>query len=129
MTRIAVVGDAFLDRDLVGVVDRLCPDAPAPVVEQGTVFERPGGAALAAYLAARRGASVTLLAPIAEDPAGQRLTELLRGADVRVLPWHDPGPTVEKERVLVGTRPIVRLDRGGGGRALPEPRPGALRDV
>jgi hypothetical protein len=27
---LVVVGDALLDRDLTGTVDRLCPDAPVP---------------------------------------------------------------------------------------------------
>ena len=30
---LVVVGDALLDRDLTGTVDRLCPDAPVPVVD------------------------------------------------------------------------------------------------
>jgi rfaE bifunctional protein nucleotidyltransferase chain/domain/rfaE bifunctional protein kinase chain/domain len=129
MTRLTVIGDALLDRDVFGSVDRLCPDAPAPVVEQRDVFERAGGAALAASLAARGGATVTLLAPIGDDPAGRRLIELLEDAGVSLIPWRDPVTTVEKQRVLVGQRPIVRLDRGGGSRTLPEPSRQSLRTL
>ena len=50
MTRLTVIGDVILDRDLVGFVDRLCPDAPVPVVDEREVIERPGGAGMAAVL-------------------------------------------------------------------------------
>ena len=57
---LVVVGDALLDRDVDGTASRLCPDAPAPVLDDSTEVRRPGGAALAALLAAtdggRRGA-------------------------------------------------------------------------
>jgi rfaE bifunctional protein nucleotidyltransferase chain/domain/rfaE bifunctional protein kinase chain/domain len=129
MNRIVVVGDALLDRDVLGTVDRLCPDAPAPVFEQRELVERPGGAALAALLAARGGTGVTLLSPIGDDSAGARLSDLLRQAGVTVAPWRDPAPTIEKERVLVRERSIVRLDRGGGARVLPEPACDVVRHV
>ena len=32
--RVTVVGDSLLDVDWSGDVDRVCPDAPAPVLEQ-----------------------------------------------------------------------------------------------
>ena len=55
MSRLVVVGDALLDRDLDGRVERLCPDAPVPVVDDPSSTARPGGAALAAALAAADG--------------------------------------------------------------------------
>ena len=74
---VVVVGDVVLDRDLLGHADRLCPDAPAPVVDVTTVRSGPGGAGLAAVLCARRGARVTLVAPIADDAGGDELRRLL----------------------------------------------------
>jgi hypothetical protein len=62
---VVVVGDAFLDRDLDGTVSRVAPDAPVPVVEAVTDRARPGGAALAAALAARDHGSATLIAAVA----------------------------------------------------------------
>ncbi|MYW02270.1 D-beta-D-heptose 1-phosphate adenosyltransferase, partial [Streptomyces sp. SID3343] len=41
---LVVVGDTLLDRDLVGTATRLCPDAPAPVLEDVADYARPGGA-------------------------------------------------------------------------------------
>ncbi|MBH5130190.1 D-glycero-beta-D-manno-heptose 1-phosphate adenylyltransferase [Streptomyces sp. HB-N217] len=112
-TPLVVVGDALLDRDLTGSADRLAPDAPVPVVSECAERIRPGGAALAAYLAARDGREVTLVAGVGDDPAGRALRELLE-------PWLNlvqlplTGTVPEKTRVLAQDRPVVRLDRGGG---------------
>lgn len=51
--RLAVVGDVLLDRDITGTADRLSPEAPVPVISAARSSDRPGGAGLAAVLAAR----------------------------------------------------------------------------
>ena len=65
--RLVVVGDVVLDRDLLGTCERLCPDAPVPVVDVGEVRERPGGAGLTALLCRADDLEVTLVAPLAAD--------------------------------------------------------------
>jgi D-beta-D-heptose 7-phosphate kinase / D-beta-D-heptose 1-phosphate adenosyltransferase len=52
MTRLVVVGDTLLDVDWAGSVTRVTPDAPVPVVEAPADDRRPGGAGLAAVVAA-----------------------------------------------------------------------------
>ncbi|CAL9627233.1 D-glycero-beta-D-manno-heptose 1-phosphate adenylyltransferase [Streptomyces sp. enrichment culture] len=110
---LVVVGDALLDRDLTGHADRLAPDAPVPVVTERARRARPGGAALAACLAAADGRDVTLITGMGDDPASEELRRLLDGR-MRVigLPLSDALP--EKTRVLAQGRPVVRLDRGDG---------------
>ena len=49
---LVVIGDALLDRDVEGRVERLSPEAPVPVVDEVAENARPGGAGLAAALAA-----------------------------------------------------------------------------
>src|SRR5919198_6744296 len=80
-----VIGDALLDRDLEGHVERLSPDAPVPVVENAADRPRPGGAGLAAVLAAGDGRQVTLITALGRDPAGEQLAGLLDESGVRVL--------------------------------------------
>lgn len=113
--KVVVVGDALLDRDLDGTVERLCPDAPVPVVDSPVERLRPGGAALAAVLAAGDGASVILVTALADDGPGRALAGLLSGAGVEVVDLGLDGPTPEKIRVRTGGRCLVRIDRGGGG--------------
>ena len=108
---LVVVGDALLDRDLDGRVERLAPDAPVPVVDDPAERRRPGGAALAATLAALDGWAVVLVTALAADEAGVALRELLEAAGVEVVDLGLAGPTPEKIRVRADGRSLLRLDR------------------
>ena len=107
---LVVVGDVLLDRDVDGIARRLCPDSPAPVVEGTATRSRPGGAALAAHLAARAGHPVTLAAPLGDDPVSTEVLELL-DPRVRVLrlPWD--GAAAEKTRMRANGQTVLRVDR------------------
>ncbi|WP_432545959.1 PfkB family carbohydrate kinase [Kineococcus sp. SYSU DK004] len=114
--RVVVVGDVVLDRELVGGVHRVAPDAPVPVVDLEQTVESPGGAGLTALLAAGPGDApvrVALVAPVADDEAGRRLVELLPGVEVVVLPH--AGGTRRKSRVRGNGQVLLRLDDGGPG--------------
>jgi D-beta-D-heptose 7-phosphate kinase / D-beta-D-heptose 1-phosphate adenosyltransferase len=117
---LVIVGDALLDRDVYGHAGRLCPDAPAPVVEAPHGRERPGGAALAALLAGQYGgedtADVILVAPLGADPASQTVRGLLPDT-VRVVPLPLSGALQEKTRVVADGSTLLRLD-------TPAPVPG-----
>ncbi|HEY6745953.1 MAG TPA: PfkB family carbohydrate kinase, partial [Mycobacteriales bacterium] len=108
---LVVVGDALLDRDVSGRADRLSPDAPVPVVSELTETDRPGGAGLAALLAARDGLDVVLVTALGADPAGERVAGLLTEAGVTVVAGRLPGRTPTKERVRVAGQSLLRLDR------------------
>ncbi|WP_125777926.1 PfkB family carbohydrate kinase [Antribacter gilvus] len=110
--RLTVVGDLLLDRDVDGTVTRLSPDAPVPVVDVDVVRQSPGGAGLAAILAAQR-ADVTLVAPVADDADGQELQRQLKGVTVVAL-GHE-GATRRKTRIRSAGQSLVRVDDGGPG--------------
>jgi rfaE bifunctional protein nucleotidyltransferase chain/domain/rfaE bifunctional protein kinase chain/domain len=111
---LVVLGDALLDRDLDGRVERLAPDAPVAVVDEPEERSRPGGAGLAAALAARDGGrEVVLVTALARDRAGRELAKLLSGAGVRVVDLGLGGSTPEKIRIRAEGRPLLRVDRGG----------------
>jgi D-beta-D-heptose 7-phosphate kinase/D-beta-D-heptose 1-phosphate adenosyltransferase len=124
--RLVVVGDVLLDRDVAGRAERLAPDAPVPVVDVEGETVRPGGAGLAAALAAADGHEVTLVAAVADDAAGHELRAAIAQRGVKLLPLALDGPTPEKVRVLAGARPVARLDRGGRGAAVGQPDAAAL---
>jgi rfaE bifunctional protein nucleotidyltransferase chain/domain/rfaE bifunctional protein kinase chain/domain len=117
---LVVVGDVLLDEDVEGVATRLAPDAPAPVVDVTDDRRHPGGAGLAAALAARGGREVVLVTALGDDAASHAVRRQLRGR-VRLveIPLHGSLPV--KTRVLAGGRPLVRIDRGGGEPGQPEP--------
>jgi D-beta-D-heptose 7-phosphate kinase/D-beta-D-heptose 1-phosphate adenosyltransferase len=107
-----IIGDALLDRDLEGRVERSCPDAPAPVLDEQRTLSRPGGAALAAVLAAGDGREVTLISALGEDAAGCELEVLLAARQVELLDLGLAAATPEKVRVRNRGRTLLRIDRG-----------------
>ncbi len=108
--RVLVLGDALLDRDVLGVVERVAPDAPVPVVEVDRTRERPGGAGLAARLLAGRGAEVVLASCHGGDAAGERLRELLAAAGVGVARVAATPATRVLTRIRAGGQSVARLD-------------------
>ncbi|MGY1621416.1 D-glycero-beta-D-manno-heptose 1-phosphate adenylyltransferase [Geodermatophilus sp. SYSU D00965] len=129
---LVVVGDALLDVDLVGTASRLTPDAPVPVVEDVQSRERPGGAALAAVIAAAATSrEVVLVTPMASDEGADRLRTLLAGR-VRLVEIPATGGTAVKRRVRVGDHSVVRIDSGSpvaGLGPLPAEAAQVLRDA
>lgn len=123
---LVVLGDSMLDIDIEGEASRLSPEAPVPVVDVTRQRRRPGGAGLAALLAARTGQEVVLITAVGTDDLGEALLGLL--ADhVEVRPLALEGSTVCKCRVAAGEVPMVRVDSGSGrARRTPLP-PGAVR--
>ncbi|WP_329200773.1 MULTISPECIES: D-glycero-beta-D-manno-heptose 1-phosphate adenylyltransferase [unclassified Streptomyces] len=122
---LVVVGDALLDEDIEGVSTRMSPDAPAPVVDVTGARRRPGGAGLAAALAARGGREVVLVTALGEDEASATVRTALRGR-VHLVEIPLDGDLPVKTRVLAGGRPLVRIDRGGGTPGAPA---GAVREA
>ncbi|GAA4921612.1 rfaE bifunctional protein nucleotidyltransferase chain/domain [Actinomycetospora succinea] len=107
---IVVVGDCLRDVDVVGAVERLCPDAPAPVLSFRERRERPGGAGLTALLAARSTRRpVRLVTALGSDEP--ELRALLAGVDVVAVPSEGTTPT--KTRMLADDRVLMRVDSGG----------------
>jgi D-beta-D-heptose 7-phosphate kinase/D-beta-D-heptose 1-phosphate adenosyltransferase len=112
VSRLVVVGDALLDSDVVGDVERLSPEAPVPVVDARAETKRPGGAALAAALAARDGHDVALVTALGRDLLASELANLLWDAGVEVIDLGLDGATPHKLRVLGNGRVLLRIDRG-----------------
>jgi D-beta-D-heptose 7-phosphate kinase / D-beta-D-heptose 1-phosphate adenosyltransferase len=112
VTRLVVIGDTLVDRDVDGDAVRLAPDAPAPVLDEREVRARPGGAGLAAVLAARDGAAVTLVTALGDDGAGAEAADLLARAGVAVVDLGSAAATPEKIRLRADGTLLARWDRG-----------------
>ncbi|MFD4211063.1 PfkB family carbohydrate kinase, partial [Micromonospora tulbaghiae] len=109
--RLVVVGDVLLDRDITGTADRLSPEAPVPVVADTHSTDRPGGAGLAALLAAGEpGWHVTLVCGLGQDGPGARAGALLEEAGVDVINLATSGNTPVKTRVRAADRTLLRFD-------------------
>jgi rfaE bifunctional protein nucleotidyltransferase chain/domain/rfaE bifunctional protein kinase chain/domain len=117
---VVVIGDVVLDRELTGRTERICPDAPVPVLDVTSERQSPGAAGLTALLARGSGVRVTLIAPIADDVAGRALLSMLT-PHLRVIRLGHTGPTRRKTRVRSAGQSLLRIDDGGPGHPIAVP--------
>lgn len=109
---ILVIGDVMLDGWWSGSIERLCREAPAPVVDIQSRESVPGGAANTAMNLAALGAKVSVAGIIGSDDAGEDLRSQLAaaGIDVRHLQTHPDMVTTTKIRISSGGQVMLRLD-------------------
>lgn len=109
---ILVIGDVMLDGWWSGSIERLCREAPAPVVDIQSRESVPGGAANTAMNLAALGAKVSVAGIIGTDDAGDDLRGQLAaaGIDVQHLQSHPDMVTTTKIRISSGGQVMLRLD-------------------
>ena len=111
--KMLVLGEAMLDSYLQGTSERLCQEAPVPVVDVHQTVHVPGGAANTAVNLRSLGAEVLFLSAIGEDEAGSKLRQALEDKQVSCHLLPVPGrDTLAKQRVLSGSQIVVRFDQG-----------------
>ncbi|SCG45970.1 D-glycero-beta-D-manno-heptose 1-phosphate adenylyltransferase [Micromonospora inositola] len=116
---VLVVGDAMLDEWRFAESERLCREAPAPVLTLRRRISAAGGAANTAVNVATLGGRAVLVAPIGADVAGDELHDCLDRAGVWDRTVNQPGrPTPVKRRMLAGNQILLREDSGDPEDAL-----------
>lgn len=112
-THILVIGDAMLDEYLIGEVTRISPEAPVPIMDVVERRYNAGGAANVASNVSGLGAFASIIALVARDAAGDKLTQLLQSSGVATdgLVHPDDRPTITKTRIVAGQQQIVRFDQ------------------
>ena len=109
---VLIVGDSMLDCYVSGVVDRISPEAPVPVIRQRETGETAGGAANVAMNVVGLGGSAHLVSCAGEDAEGSTLMALLAAAGITLgLVRTGARPTTVKTRFSVGPHQLLRLDR------------------
>ncbi|GAA3759831.1 hypothetical protein GCM10022225_51660 [Plantactinospora mayteni] len=118
---VLVVGDAMLDEWRFAESDRLCREAPAPVLTLRRRLTAAGGAANTAVNLTALGGRASLVAPIGADVAGDELHDCLDRAGVWDRTISQPGrPTPVKRRLLAADQILLREDEGDADETLPE---------
>ncbi|MET7968564.1 D-glycero-beta-D-manno-heptose 1-phosphate adenylyltransferase [Micromonospora sp. NPDC005305] len=116
---VLVVGDAMLDEWRFAESERLCREAPAPVLTLRRRISAAGGAANTAVNVAALGGRAALVAPVGADVAGDELHDCLDRAGVWDRTVNQPGrPTPVKRRMLAGNQILLREDSGDPDDAL-----------
>jgi D-beta-D-heptose 7-phosphate kinase/D-beta-D-heptose 1-phosphate adenosyltransferase len=110
---VMVIGDVMLDRYVWGLVSRISPEAPVPIVDVHDETSRLGGAANVATNVTSLGARCRLVGVVGDDALGRdlagRAARLGVTVDGLVV---DPGrPTTVKTRVIAHNQQVVRTDK------------------
>ena len=110
--RVMVVGDVMVDSYLWGVVDRISPEAPVPVVDVNYREERLGGAANVALNIKALGAEALLCSVIGEEPKGDVLLNVLEkeGMSAEGIIRSSGRITTTKFRIIGNNSQLLRVD-------------------
>jgi D-glycero-beta-D-manno-heptose-7-phosphate kinase len=109
---VLVIGDAMLDKFIVGRVTRISPEAPVPVVAFDHELHRMGGSANVANNVAALGGSATLVAVTGTDEGAATLVRACREAGIAPALVGDPArPTTTKVRIVTErNQQVARVD-------------------
>lgn len=129
--RIGIVGDVMLDRYLHGVVDRISPEAPIPIIaiDPKRTHVTVGGAGSVALDLAALGADVWIVGLVGHDAPGNAIKEILEplGVDAALvkdcvgeIDSRSPRCTTQKTRVVGRGQQMLRMDEQATVSAGPE---------
>ncbi len=110
--KILVLGDMILDHYIWGLVERISPEAPVPVIDVKDENYTLGGAANVAANIVALGGKATVVGVRGNDMFGEVLHSMLRerGIDTSGL-LTGKRPTTIKTRVIAHSQQVVRFDR------------------
>ena len=110
---VLVTGDAYMDRETYGQVDRLAPEAPVPVLKTLSNRSLPGGAANVARNIARLGGQALLFGHFGAEPISRELLEQLGPDGVVCSPPSLTGSSnlAERYRFFAANQQLIQLLR------------------
>jgi len=103
----------MLDRYLTGMVSRISPEAPVPVVLHQHTDDRLGGAANVALNVRALGSTPFLCSVVGNDTDGRIFQDILHALDINAAGILSSGTrrTTVKTRVLGNNQQMLRIDR------------------
>lgn len=109
---VLIIGDVMLDSYIWGVVERISPEAPVPIINVKKKDFRLGGAANVALNILALGATPVLCALIGDDDDGKKLLQQMSDVGMTkdgIIVSNDR-PTTVKTRVIASHQHVVRVD-------------------
>ncbi len=106
-----VVGEVFLDENIIGTSDRLSPEAPVPVLYDSKCKKHLGGAGNVARNISSLGGNVSLLTLIGNDEAGKTVKLMLKECNVNLIKINIfSEETIRKIRFIANQQHLLRHD-------------------
>ena len=112
LSHVLVLGDVMLDGYANGLVNRISPEAPVPVLNHMHHHEVAGGASNVAMNIVALGGKASLVGLIGDDEEGRRLNSMLTSAGVNTAFVREDGrTTISKLRIVSGNHQLLRIDK------------------
>lgn len=112
--QVFVIGDVMLDIYQSGIISRISPEAPVPVVLNAQETFAAGGAANVAVNLASIGLPTRIAGIIGKDSNGEKLSQIIKNAGITTqLFQSESQPTISKCRVLGNEHHLARIDTEG----------------
>jgi rfaE bifunctional protein kinase chain/domain len=105
-----VFGDVMLDKYIDGVVTRISPEAPVPVVNVQNVYNAIGGSGNVSNSIAALNVSSTLISVVGNDVHNKELQTLLKKENIELQLVKHSNPTITKVRVVSNKHQLLRYD-------------------
>jgi D-beta-D-heptose 7-phosphate kinase / D-beta-D-heptose 1-phosphate adenosyltransferase len=112
--KVLVIGDAILDTYIKGSTDRICREAPVPVINVIEHEHDCGGAANTAINVSALGAETYFLSVIGRDESGKQLLNVLRKnkVNIKYTIRDKERTTIAKKRITASSSILLRIDDG-----------------
>lgn len=112
--KVLVIGDAILDTYVKGISDRICREAPVPVINVQEQEHDCGGAANTAINIAALGAETYFLSVTGKDESSRVLLDVLKKKKVHTacMIRDTKRTTLAKKRVMAASNILLRIDEG-----------------
>lgn len=107
-----VLGDVMIDAYSKGIVERMSPEAPVPIVALNKHFDRLGGATNVAINLQALGATATVCSVVGTDSQGDRLLQLMKENLLNTdgIVRSNQRMTTVKHRIFNGDQQLLRVD-------------------
>lgn len=110
--RVLIIGDVMIDSYTEGVIERMSPEAPVPVLNVKKRYKRLGGAANVAVNIKALGADPIVCSVIGNGPKAKDFMQLMLscGLDSKAIIESERRMTTIKERVICEGKQLLRID-------------------
>jgi len=117
---ILVIGDLMIDEYIWGVVERISPEAPIPIVKVLKKEKRLGGAGNVALNLKKLGINTYICGVIGNDENGSFFLELCNKYNIKsYLSISNQRPTTIKTRVIAQKQHVLRIDEENSNTLTP----------
>ena len=107
---ILCIGDIMLDEYVIGLTERISPEAPVPVIHNIQTKRVLGGVGNVAANLISVGCQASVLCALGKDADGRNVEGMLHQQGIRLFPHYICPVTTKKQRIIAQKQQVCRVD-------------------